>query len=166
LKDIRFFAKPQYKTSWALIVGIDNYKNASPLSYAVSDASEIREVLVNDLGFPKNNITYLIDGEATKQNILKSFMRFARNDVELDDRIFVFFAGHGQTKTGIRGEVGYLVAFDSDTDDLSTYIRWDDLTRNSELVPAKHMLFVMDACYGGLALQELCLLEARDFLKT
>jgi hypothetical protein len=85
LKDIRFFAKPQYKTSWALVVGIDNYKNASPLSYAVSDASEIREVLVNELGFPINNITYLVDGDATKENILRSFMRFARSDIEMDD---------------------------------------------------------------------------------
>ena len=165
LKDIRFFAKPQYKASWALIVGIDNYKNASPLSYAVSDASEIREVLVNELGFPSTNITYLVDGDATKENILKSFMRFARDDIELDDRIFVFFAGHGQTKTGIRGEVGYLVACDSDADDLSTFIRWDDLTRNSELVPAKHMLFVMDACYGGLGLIRTLHAGSTRFLK-
>jgi uncharacterized caspase-like protein len=89
------------------VVGIDNYKSASLLSYAVSDASEIREVLINDLGFPSDNITDLIDSEATKTNILRSFMRFARNDIELDDRIFVFFAGHGQTQPGSRGEVGY-----------------------------------------------------------
>jgi len=165
LKDIRFFAKPRYKASWALIVGIDNYKNASPLSYAVSDASEIREVLVNELGFPNANITYLVDGDATNENILKSFMRFARNDIELDDRIFVFFAGHGHTKTGIHGEVGYLVAYDSDSDDLSTYIRWDDLTRNSELVHAKHILFVMDACYGGLALTRTLGPGSTRFLK-
>jgi hypothetical protein len=31
-------------------------------------------------------------------------------------------------------------------------IRWDELTRNSELIRAKHILFLMDACYGGLAL--------------
>jgi hypothetical protein len=34
----------------------------------------------------------------------------------------------------------------------STLIRWDELTRNADLVRAKHMLFIMDACYGGLAL--------------
>ena len=31
-------------------------------------------------------------------------------------------------------------------------IRWDELTRNADLIPAKHMFFVMDACYGGLVL--------------
>jgi hypothetical protein len=35
---------------------------------------------------------------------------------------------------------------------LSGLIRWDELTRNADLITAKHMLFVMDACYGGLAL--------------
>jgi hypothetical protein len=34
----------------------------------------------------------------------------------------------------------------------STLVRWDDLTRNAELIRAKHMLFIMDACYGGLML--------------
>jgi hypothetical protein len=152
LRDIRFLLKPHYETSRALIVGIDNYKNASPLSYAVNDASEVRDVLVNELEFPTENVVYLAEAEATRQNILRSFLKFTSDDIGLDERIFVFFAGHGHTRTGIRGEVGYLVAYDSDVNDFSTYIRWDDLTRNADLVRAKHMLFVMDACYGGLAL--------------
>jgi hypothetical protein len=165
LRDIRFLLKPHYETSRALIVGIDNYKSASPLSYAISDASEVREVLVNELGFPNDNVVYLTDAEATKENILRSFLKFTSDDVGLDERIFGFFAGHGQTRTGIRGEVGYLVAYDSDTNDFSTYIRWDDLTRNAELVRAKHMLFVMDACYGGLALTRTLRAGSTRFLK-
>lgn len=165
MRDIRFLLKPHYENSRALIVGIDNYKNASPLSYAVSDASEVREVLVNEFGFPSDNVTYLAEAEATKESILRSFLRFTSEDIGLDERIFVFFAGHGHTRTGIRGEVGYLVAYDSDMNDFSTYIRWDDLTRNAELVRAKHMLFVMDACYGGLALTRGLHAGSTRFLK-
>lgn len=131
----------------------------------MSDASAIRDILTNDLGFPASNIDYLTDGEATKSNILKSFMRFAADDIELDDRIFVFFAGHGHTRIGNRGEVGYLVSYDSDPNDLSTYVRWDELTRNSELIRAKHMLFIMDACYGGLALTRGLHVGSARFLK-
>src|SRR5258708_1562393 len=165
LRDIRFLLKPHYENSRALIIGIDNYKNVSPLSYAVSDASEVREVLVNEVGFPNDNVVYLSEAEATRENILRSFLRFTSDDVGLDDRILVFFAGHGHTRTGIRGEVGYLVAHDSDINDFSTYIRWDDLTRNAELVRAKHMLFVMDACYGGLALTRTLQPGSTRFLK-
>jgi len=165
LQDIRFLAKPQYKTSWALIVGIDAYRNVSPLSYAVNDAKEIREVLTNDRGFPTSNITCLTNEQATKENILKSFMRFARADIELDDRIVVFFAGHGHMRPSRRGDVGFLVAYDSDPDEPSTDIRWDDLTRNSFLFHAKHMLFIMDACYGGLALTRGLHVGSARFLK-
>ena len=79
-------------------------------------------------------------------------MGFCADAVELDERIVVFFAGHGYTKTGFRGDVGYLVPYDADMSDFSTFIRWDELTRNSELIRAKHIFFIMDACYGGLAL--------------
>ena len=61
-----------------------------------------------------------------------------------------FFAGHGHTLAG-RRETGFLVPQDAHPDDLSTLIRWDEFTRNADLIPAKHMLFLMDACYGGLA---------------
>ena len=79
-------------------------------------------------------------------------MRFTESDVDLDERIFIFFAGHGHTRTGVRGEVGYLVPHDANMADFSTFIRLDELTRNADLIRAKHMLFIMDACYGGLAL--------------
>lgn len=67
--------------------------------------------------------------------------------------MLVFFAGHGLTKQGSRGPVGYLVPVDGDPDDLSSLIGWNELTRSSELIPAKHILFIIDACYSGLALQ-------------
>ncbi|PTO71492.1 caspase family protein [Vibrio splendidus] len=151
MRDLKFILQTKYETSRALVIGIDKYEKASPLDYAVSDAKEIRETLTQELGFDEDNITYLVDREATKSNILKSFMRFSKDDVKVDDRLFVFFAGHGHTKAGVRGDVGYLVPHDADMEDYSTFIRWDELTRNAELIRAKHILFVMDACYGGLA---------------
>jgi hypothetical protein len=151
VRELEFLLQQRYETSRALVIGINQYKNASPLGYAVSDAQEISEILVEDLGFEKSNVIYFADQEATRLNILKSFLRFSHDDVKVDDRLFVFFAGHGHTRPGVRGEVGYLVPYDADMQDLSTLIRWDELTRNAELIRAKHILFVMDACYGGLA---------------
>lgn len=165
MRDLRFLLKTHYANSRALVIGINQYRNASPLSYAVSDAEEMRDVLISNLTFPKDNITYLVDSEATKENILRNFMRLTADDVGLDERILIFFAGHGHTRTGIRGEVGYLVPYDADMSDFSTFIRWDDLTRNAELIRAKHMLFVMDACYGGLALTRRLHAGSTRFLK-
>lgn len=165
MRDIRFMLKANYTRSRALVIGINQYQNASPLSYAVSDAEEVRSVLIDELGFLQEDVAYLVDAEATKTNILRAFMRFAADDVALDDKIFIFFAGHGHTRTGIRGEIGYLVPYDADMGDFSSFIRWDELTRNAELIRAKHMLFVMDACYGGLALTRSAHPGSTRFLK-
>lgn len=165
MRDVRFLLKTHYTNSRALIIGIDKYAKVSPLSYAVSDASEVRKILVEELGFPAANITYLTDAEATRDSILRAYLRFAADDIDIDERLLVFFAGHGDTRTGSRGEIGYLVPFDADSSDLATLIRWDDLTRNAELIRAKHIMFIMDACYGGLALTRHLQPGSTRFLK-
>lgn len=152
MRDLRFLLKTHYTRSRALVIGIDQYTQAPPLEYAVSDADEFRQTLIDSLGFETDDITYLANEAATRQVILKAFLRFSREDIDVDERLVVFYAGHGHTRTGSRGEIGYLVPHDADMYDFSTYIRWDEFTRNSELVRAKHILFIMDACYGGLAL--------------
>lgn len=152
MRDIRFLLKTHYTRSRALVIGIDHYSQISPLEYAVSDANEFRQTLADSLGFNEEDITYLVNEAATRQAILREFLRFSHQDIDVDERIIVFYAGHGHTRTGSRGEIGYLVPYDADMSDFSTFIRWDEFTRNSELVRAKHILFIMDACYGGLAL--------------
>jgi len=165
VRDLKFILQHKYETSRALVIGINEYENASPLGYAVNDADEIKDILISELGFEKENVVYLADQEATKSNILRSFLRFSNDDIKVDDRLFVFFAGHGHTRSGVRGEVGYLVPYDANMDDFSTFIRWDELTRNAELIRAKHILFVMDACYGGLAVHRDLKPGSSRFLK-
>ena len=165
MRDIRFLLKTHYTDSRALVIGINDYKDAPPLSYAISDAEEFRTVLTSDFGFPEDNVSYLKNTEATKEAILRKFMRFTRDDVGLDERIIIFFAGHGHTHPGFRGEIGFLVPHDAVLNDLSTLIGWHELTRAAELIRAKHMLFIMDACYGGLALNRNLHPGSTRFLK-
>lgn len=146
----RHIFEAKYTDSWALIIGINAYPD-SPLEYARQDAEAIEEILVDTFEFPKNNVISLYDKKATRQNILHEFMSFTEKITNPNDRLLVFFAGHGDTKQSNRGEVGYLIPVDS-TESLSSLIRWDELTRNADLIPAKHILFIMDACYGGTAI--------------
>ena len=143
----------KYVSSHALVIGINEYTHAPRLGYARNDAEAFARTLRDRFEFPESNITLLTDAAATHGGILRVFMKYAQDSIVAgDDRIVVFFAGHGHTVPGRRGETGFLVPVDGNPADLSTLIRWDDLTRNADLIPAKHMLFVMDACYGGLAL--------------
>jgi len=118
---------PLYSNSRALIIGINQYASAPPLEYAVNDAMAVAEILKNTFGFDESNLKILIEEKASRSEIMAHYMAFASNDIENDDRIFIFFAGHGYTQAGKRGEVGFLVPYDGDINDLSSLIRWDDL---------------------------------------
>jgi len=158
--------KSEYINSWALIIGVNKYLNVSSLNYAVSDAESIAKLLKEKFNFPKGNITVLIDENSTRNNIMRSLLGYSKDFISPDDKILVFFAGHGYTISGRRGEVGYLVPVDGNLYDLSTLIRWDELTINSEIIKAKHIFFIMDACYGGLAITRSLNTGSMRFLKS
>jgi predicted metal-dependent hydrolase len=140
-----------YKNSWAVVIGINDYIRAPKLKYAVRDAEEFTEVLVNYYGFKRENIVKLIDREATKENIMKAFDKL-RSKAGKEDRVLVFFAGHGITVPLPDGrEKGYILPVDGSQDELITSaISTDQLSEISQLIKAKHLFFIMDACYGGL----------------
>ncbi|RYX90475.1 MAG: tetratricopeptide repeat protein [Comamonadaceae bacterium] len=144
-----------YRDSWALVVGIDKYPKWPQLSYAVRDARAIETTLVERLGFGKDKVITLTDGEATRANILKALTQWTGKDKpQRDDRVFVFFAGHGATRKLPSGrDLGYLVPVDSDPQSLaSDGIAMSDLQNIAEDLVAKHVFFAMDACYSGLGL--------------
>jgi uncharacterized caspase-like protein len=72
-----------------------------------------------------------------------------------DDLVVVFFAGHGETQDIHRGKSGFLVPVDGRRDRTGT-LEWAtllgmwDLEKASEGIPAKHALFILDCCFGGL----------------
>ena len=141
-----------YDNSYALIIGIDKYQNVQPLNYAVKDAESIQDILVNTFDFPEDNVTLLKNEEATKQNILKSFSEITKK-AEDSDRVLIFFAGHGETMDLPEGgEKGYLLPVEGDREDLYlTGLPMEELRQIALISRAKHMLYLVDACYGGIA---------------
>lgn len=120
-------SQPGYARRHALVIGIDDDQDPiyPDLEYAVADALE----------------GWASDPERVGE----------------DDLLVFFFAGHGVTrKVGSRGSRGYLVPVDGGTD-RRDQPRWGslldmtDLESESELIPAKHVLFILDCCFGGLA---------------
>lgn len=154
-----------YSNSRALIIGVNKYINGSELQFAVNDAIEVGDVLNSKFKFPKNNIKILTNEKATFSNIMSSYMDFTEDNVDDNDRILFFFAGHGFTKMGVKRETGFLIPYDGTTNDLSTLISWDQLIKNADLIHAKHMFFIIDACYGGLAITRTLPPGSMRFLK-
>jgi peptidoglycan/xylan/chitin deacetylase (PgdA/CDA1 family)/Flp pilus assembly protein TadD len=149
-------AEPAYRESWAAIIGIDDYQKWPKLRYAANDATAMRDILVQKYQFKPQNVFLLLNGQATRENILSLIGdKLANPDmVKREDRVFVFYAGHGATRKLPSGrDLGYIIPVDAD---LQNYqgkaISMTNFQDIAEAVPAKHLLFVMDSCYSGLAL--------------
>ena len=144
-----------YRESWAAIIGIDNYANWQKLQYAVHDALGVKDMLIQKYGFKPDHVFTLLDAQATRQNILSLLGdKLGGATVQREDRVFVFFAGHGATRKLASGrELGYIIPVDADlTNFEGSAISMTNFQDISEAIPAKHVLFVMDSCYSGLAL--------------
>jgi peptidoglycan/xylan/chitin deacetylase (PgdA/CDA1 family)/tetratricopeptide (TPR) repeat protein len=145
-----------YRESWAVIIGINDYQNWPKLRYAVNDATAVEQALVTRFGFKHENIRKLINADATRQRIMEVLGdEFTDgNKVQREDRVFFFFAGHGATRTLQDGrQLGFIVPADADRANYySTAISMTALREACDLIAAKHVYFVMDSCYSGLAL--------------
>ncbi|CUS76972.1 Outer membrane protein beta-barrel domain-containing protein [Candidatus Kryptonium thompsonii] len=145
------YSQEGYRKSWALIIGINEYQSLPRLNGAVRSAKMIREKLVREFGFDPENVIELYDDQATRENILKAFDRLMDpRRVSKEDRIFIYFAGHGVTRQVGGKDKGYIMPVDGVMEKYaSTAISTDQLHEFQEAIPAKHVFFAMDACYSG-----------------
>lgn len=137
--------------SWALVVGINAYRHADRLNYAVADARAVAAAL-RGLGF--QNVRVLLDDDATRANIERAIYIDFKEKMGRDDRLFVFFAGHGITVDLPRGgEEGYLIPVDGDPRRPEvTAIAMDEIRKMGRRVGARHIFFAIDSCFSGFAI--------------
>src|SRR5215831_1160088 len=107
-----------YHDGWAVFIGIDNYPKWPQLKYAVNDANGMKEILLRKFHFKPDHVITLLNEEATREKILSVLGDTLANpqNVQHDDRVFVFFAGHGATRKLPSGrDLGYIVPYDADS---------------------------------------------------
>lgn len=152
-----------YTGSWAIIVGIGDYSHLGRLQGAVNDATAVAAILKDEFEFPQDHIFLLLDQDATRHAILEHLELLAQR-VQPDDRVIFFFAGHGCTRENVLGgQIGYIAPVESQEDDWNSFIRIEDIIRYSlDLIAAKHIFHVFDACFSGLALTRQAAISAPD----
>ena len=137
-----------YEKSYAIVVGINSYANDiwEDLNYAVLDAQGMARFLRLQ-GF---KVKEFYNEEATKHAIEAAMEDELAPQLTKDERVLFFFAGHGNTKRIGGNDRGYLVPVDA-TEVTSSQISMGRFRELSGMMGnAKHQLFIVDACYGGL----------------
>ena len=100
LANIRDQCLRSIKSKWmksnkkAVLVGINYVGSQNELKGCVNDVYKIRDLLVSRYDYLHENIKLLLDGEATRANILSEFTNLVENAQE-GDRICFTFSGHG-----------------------------------------------------------------------
>jgi WD40 repeat protein len=149
-----------------LAVGVDSYSNREyDLRFAVADAREMAAQLRREqetLGrYTSIEVTPLYNRDATKAGLLKAFKDLASR-VEPEDAVLVFFAGHGTAHANsfylLPHDIGYAGARDSiDRAGLETILAHSVSDRELEAafegINAGQLLFIIDACNSGQALE-------------
>lgn len=139
-----------FTRSYALIVGIDRYSGGYTPLPTGDDALRMRDFLVHEAGF--DHVHVLTNGKATYQRIRDLMVDFFPNELGRNDRFLFYWSGHGdQRPNALGGSVGYLPLADSPPDRYSTMISMGDIQRWDALLPAQQALFLLDACFSGLA---------------
>jgi hypothetical protein len=126
----------------ALVVATDRYANPAwpRLAFPVRDARRIARAL-KGLGF---EVTLLEN--ATVAQFERAFQRLATESWGEYDQFLVYIAGHGDFREAWHS--GRLVLADS-TDDVGNYKSWPELRDALTGHRSRHVLLVLDVCYGG-----------------
>ncbi|MCY0987347.1 caspase family protein [Nannocystis sp. ILAH1] len=139
-------ASPQ-PTAYALIVGIEKYRDVTPAGGARTDAEKFAELARVTLGVPEDNIKVLLDDRASRTDIAKQ-MRWLQANVPSGGRVYFYFSGHGAPEP--TSGVSYIVPFDGDPQYLKdTAIPMTEVLGDLEKTKAKDVLALADSCFSG-----------------
>ena len=101
--------------SYALVVGIGNYQNlaaAQQLQFPERDADAIYSILISTEGgnFRAENVHKLVGPKATLARLRSELEEWLPSVAKDDDRVLIYFAGHGF----VYGGKAYLAPYDID----------------------------------------------------
>lgn len=148
--------KPQYsfkksiednRNSFALIIGINNYKRNTNVEYADLSALAFEELATKTLGIPKENIITILNDDATSGQI-KANIELIKELTDKRGNLYVYFAGHGvPAKDGST----YLLPSDMSADSihLEPNLKLDTIYAKLSKAEAKNVFVFMDSCFSG-----------------
>lgn len=132
---------------FAVVVGIDTYKDLPPAEFAERDAEAVRKHLVA-LGYPERQVVLLKGANATRTGLKKYLEEWLPRNVTPSSNVFFYYSGHGapDARTG----KAYLVPWDGDASFLkSTAYPIEQLYASLNRLKARQIVVALDACFSG-----------------
>ncbi len=141
---------PPRDHAFAVVVGVENYRDLPMVDYATRDAETIKNYLIKSMGYMEQNVVLLKNDRVTGSQLAARFERWLPTQVKnySDAEVFVYYAGHGAPDPNTNQ--AFLVPYDGDPAFLETtgypvnklYSILSDL-------PAKRITVALDTCFSG-----------------
>ncbi|HEY3783086.1 MAG TPA: caspase family protein [Fimbriimonadaceae bacterium] len=140
---------------YALLIGTDHYDSYSPLHNAIGDVTNIGNELRDMYGF---NVKLLTD--PSKTDIFNCFEEYKKINFGPADELLVYVAGHGAFDSDLL-KTGLLALKASKPGDLTkdSFFLFSALRDMLDGLPVKHVLLVLDVCFGADFSQEAAKLQ-------
>lgn len=132
--------------NFLIVIGINDYQSWPQLYNAVSDVKGVNTVLTSEYLFEPENVTLLLDGEATRSNIYEA-LRTHIEKITPQDNLLIYYSGHGYFDKLL--SEGYWVPVDGAKNDVSSYIPNAQILKIIENINSQHTFLVADACFSG-----------------
>ncbi|CAN5264589.1 hypothetical protein BH10CYA1_BH10CYA1_36150 [soil metagenome] len=141
------------RDKWALVVGISDFQNPKlDLRYSSKDASDFANYLTHNAGFAPDHVKILLNKDATQRRILSELgNKWLPHVANPDDLVVIFLSTHGSGSEMDIGGQNYLIAYDTDIDDLyTTAIPMQRLAHDiRSRVHCDRVIIFLDACHSG-----------------
>ncbi len=156
VKDLQNREHELYRESHALLFGVSDYTNGwADLPGVNKDIPEVKKALEKH-GFKVEVV--MNPARQAFDEAIESFIERYGN--ARDNRLVIYFAGHGhtiKTEDGKNRELGYIVPANAPRDTPATRATFKKLAVDMERIQgyarqieAKHVLFVFDSCFSGI----------------
>ena len=147
----------RHRKGRALLIGIDRYRYVSPLIGTVNDARAMKDYVSSHLGFSDRDVRLLLDGEATRDNILRAIAEWLIEGTRQGDDVFLYYSGHGFQQRDDNGDETdgldeTLVPVDVTVGGNGVprgMITDDEMAALLAQLPGRRVQVVIDACHSG-----------------
>ncbi|RPD39008.1 caspase family protein [Chitinophaga barathri] len=125
----------------AFIIGISDYDSFTSLQTPLQDGRELAKLLRRQQFAVKELYN------ATRQE-LTDFLEEMRTDIQPDDRVILYYAGHGMARDHANRPEGWLIPRDGQKD-VASFVSMEWLSSIINALPCRHFLLLLDCCFAG-----------------
>jgi hypothetical protein len=156
-------AAPQ-PSSYALIVGVEKYRDLPAPTGARGDAERMARLFTQTFGLREDHVRVALDDRATRLDIEKH-LEWLRDTVPAGGRAYFYFSGHGSPDAA-KG-TPYIVPYDGDPRMISrTGIEVSEIVAQLSGSKAKETLVMLDSCFSGAGGRSVLPPGARPLVRT